>query len=75
MLNLKETWLCVCILWQFFASVRKEEEKEKKMSNFLKAYISGDLLQIWYVFSPDMPAPAQQIWSCFVKRPQSYERV
>ena len=23
-----------------------------------------DLLQIWYIVYPDVPAPAQQIWSC-----------
>ena len=32
-------WLRVCVLWQFFASVWKEE-KTKKMSNFLEACIS-----------------------------------
>jgi len=28
--NLKAIWLCVCILWQFFASVQKEKEKINK---------------------------------------------
>jgi len=39
--NFEENRLCVCILLQLFASVRKEEEKTKKMNDFLKAYFSG----------------------------------
>jgi len=67
---------------QFFASVRKEEkEGEKKTTKKMNDFFEGlyfrngwcDLLQIWYVFSPDMLAPAQRILSCLVKRPRSYE--
>ena len=48
----------------------------KKMSGLLKAYISGMAGVIYfksgtYVFSPDIPVPAQQTWSCLVKRPRS----
>jgi len=62
--------------------VQKDEEKEgreKKKENeqlFEGLYFRNgwrNLLQIWYVFSPDMPAPAQQIWSCLVKKTRSYE--
>jgi len=45
----------------FFASVRKEE-KERKLATFEGLYFRDgwhDLLQIWYVSSPDMLAPAQ----------------
>ena len=55
------------------AVFRKEKEniekKEENESDFLKAHhISGMtgmiyVLQIWYIFFPDMWAPAQQIWS------------
>ena len=48
-----------------FMAVFASEEEKKKISNFL--------FQIWYAFSPDMPAPAQQIWSGSDKRSQSYE--
>ena len=41
--NLKAIWLHICILWQFFASVQKKKRRKnpRKMSDFLKAYISG----------------------------------
>ena len=52
-----------------FASVQKEEKwkKMKKMSNFDGSYLRNglrDLLQILYIFYSNIPALAQQIWSC-----------
>ena len=81
--NLKEIRLRVCILWQFFASVWKEEKEKRILKNeenerlFEGLYFKNgwrNLLQMWCVFSPDMPALSQRIWSCLVKRPRSYER-
>ena len=64
--------LCICFSRQFFANVQKKEEKEKEENEenewfFEGSYFSNDwrdLLQIWYVVSPDMPVHVQQIWSC-----------
>ena len=42
---------------------RKEKKKTKKMSNFLKAYISGTAGMICFrsgMCSPNMPAPASE---------------
>jgi len=39
----------------FFASVRKEEKENKANEQLFE----GSYFQTWYVFSPDMLAPAQ----------------
>ena len=48
-----------------FASVRKDEEEEKKTRNFGRSYLGNglsDFLQIWNVDSPSVRATLQQIW-------------
>ena len=57
---------------------KKEKKNNKKMTDFFEGlYLRNswcDLLQIWYEFSPDMPAPVQQIWFCSDERSRSYEQ-
>ena len=43
------------------ANVQKEENKAKKLSEFLQAFISGMARVIWYLASPCIPASPQQI--------------
>jgi len=72
--NLKEIWLCICVL--FYDSFFYKCAKEKNDNLFEDLYFRNgwcDLLQIWYVFFPNTPAPAQWIWSSLVKRSWSYE--
>jgi len=64
--------------WGSFLQVCEKKKKKNEENEWLYEglyFRNGwcDLLQIWYVFSPNMPAPAQLIWSCLVKRPRSYE--
>ena len=44
----------------FYKSVKRKEKTPNKMSNFFEGSRNGwrDLLQIWYMISPDMLAPA-----------------
>ena len=65
---------------QFFVGVQREREREKKNKEnerlFEGLYFRNgwrNLLQIWYVFSPNKPAPAKRIWFCLIKKPRSYE--
>ena len=51
-----------------FLQMCKKNKKTKKMSDFLKAYISGTTGAIYFMCSPDIPASAQQIWSCIYRR-------
>ena len=46
--NLKAIWLCISVLWQFIASMWKEEKEEKNPSDFWKPYISEMAGAIWF---------------------------
>ena len=50
------------------------EENERLFKGLYFRNTWRNLLQICYVLSPDMLAPAQRIWSCLVRGPRSYER-
>jgi len=60
----------------FFASVLKKRKRRKEKNEENEPLFEGlylrnglcNLLQIWYVVSVDMPAPAQQIWFSLDKR-------
>jgi len=65
---------CLCFIAVFFkcANGRKKGRKNPKENEqlFEGLYLRNswhDLLQIWYVFSPDMPALAQQLLVLFDK--------
>ena len=67
------------VLWRILRSVRNEEveeEKKKKLKrNFVRSYLGNglsDVLQIWYVDSPNWAARLQQIWFQSDKGSQSY---
>jgi len=50
-----------------FSGVQKEDKNEENKQLLEGLYFKNgwrDLLQTWYVLSPDMPAPVQQIWFC-----------
>ena len=71
--------LHVCILWQFFCKCAKKinQKNEENEQLFEGSYLRNgwcDLLQIWYAFSPDMLAPAQQIWSFFMQEITELQR-
>ena len=68
----------VCFMAVFCKCAKRRERKRKNQENeqLFETYISGMAdAQIWYMFFPNMPAPAQQIWSCLVKKPRRYEHV
>jgi len=65
------TFACYGSFLQVCEKKKKTQKTKENERLFEGLYFRNgwrDLLQIWYVFSPDMPAPAQQIWSCLVKR-------
>ena len=57
----------ITYVFTFYSSFLQVCEKNKQSEQLFKgSYFRNawpDLLLIWYVFSPNMPASAQQIWS------------
>ena len=55
---------------------KKKREKDEENGRFFESLYfrnsQRNLFQIWYVFSPNILAPAQRICSCLVKRPFSW---
>jgi len=58
----------------FCKCANRRKKKEKKNKENEQLYEGLYLRNGYFVLSPDMPAPAQQIWSYLVKRTRSYER-